>query len=130
MKLADTAIDQVFGKISPPEQIKPLTDLGGAGGISQVLSSMVEIIYIVASIVFVFMVVISAFQWIISGGDKEAVGNARKRLTYAIIGIAMLALAFVILKAIGDITGFHFFTPPPGSSMDYFFQNPQNWNTP
>lgn len=110
MKLAQTqTIKDVFGKIEPPKEIKSLTGGTGAEGISKMLSSIVEIIYIVASIVFVFIVIISAFQWIISGGDKEAVGNARKRLTYAIIGITMLALAFVILKAIGQITGFEFF---------------------
>ena len=55
------------------------------------------------------MVVISALQWIVSGGDKEAVAKARSRLTYAIIGIVLLALSFLILRVIGQITGFSFF---------------------
>lgn len=100
-------IEDVFGEITPPPAI---SNIGfGAGGISQFLSRVIELIYIVAGIVFVFMVIVSAFQWMISGGDKEAVGKARGRLTYAIIGITILALGFVIVKLVGQITGFEFF---------------------
>jgi len=100
-------VDSVLGKIIPPPQV---IGLGvGAAGISRVLSNIIIIIFVVASILFVFMVVISALQWIVSGGDKEAVAKARSRLTYAIIGIVLLALSFLILRVIGQITGFSFF---------------------
>lgn len=100
-------IEDVFGQIIPPP---PVSAIGsGAAGISQFLSRIIELIYIVAGIIFVFMVILSAIQWIISGGDKEAVSKARARLTYAIIGIVLLALAFVFIKLIGQITGFEFF---------------------
>lgn len=101
------SIERVFGRIATPQAVASLG--GGALGISTLLSRIIELIYIVAGIVFVFMVIVSAIQWIISGGEKEAVGKARSRLTYAIVGIAILALAFVIIKLIGQITGFEFF---------------------
>lgn len=102
-----TEIEKVFGRISPPPQIG---DLGqGEVGISRVLSNIIVLIYMVSSVIFVFMVIISGLQWILSGGDKEAVAGARKRLTYAIIGIVFLALAFILLKTFGQVTGFEFF---------------------
>ncbi|MBU3957439.1 pilin [Patescibacteria group bacterium] len=107
MKLA-VLIEDVFGEITPPPQISGIGE--GALGINQILSKIVELIYIAAGVVFVFMVIISAFQWIVSGGEKEAVGNARNRLTHAIVGIIILGLAFVILRVIGQIIGFEFFT--------------------
>ncbi|MCL5784437.1 MAG: pilin [Patescibacteria group bacterium] len=98
---------QTLGRIVPPPQV---LNLGfGNAGISQVLTNVIQIIYIAAGIVFIFMVLISALQWIMSGGDKEAISKARGRLTYAIIGIVLLALAFLIIRLIGQITGFTFF---------------------
>lgn len=101
-------LDAVFGQISPPDQLKNLTAQGGIGGLSSVLSSIIQIIYSVAAMVFVFMIVIGAFQWMTSGGDKEALGKAQGRLTHAVIGLVLLSLAFVFMKLIGDITGFTF----------------------
>lgn len=105
--LAETKIEDIIGKISPPPEVSRIGF--GAEGLSNFLSKIVEIIFVAATIIFVFMVIITAVQWILSGGDKEAVGNARKRLTWAIIGIVFLALAFVILRVAGQITGFEFF---------------------
>lgn len=104
-----------FGKIEPPDAI---SNLGfGAQGISNVLNKGIELLFIVAGIIFVFMIVISAVQWIVSGGDKEGIGKARGRLTAAIVGIVLLSLAFVIIRVVGQITGFEFFAgqnnPPP-----------------
>lgn len=117
-------IDNVFGKITPPPQIG---NIGfGAAGISNLLNKIIQLIYMGASVVFLFMIIFSAFQWITSGGDKEKVGQARARLTHAIIGITLLALAFVIARIIGGITGFNFFsgqnnvgvTPTPTTFSD------------
>ncbi len=102
-------VDKVFGVISPPANLGDLAKGTGAQGISLLLSRIIELIYIAGGLVFVFMVIMSAFQWIMSGGDKEAVGKARGRLTYAIIGIILMALSFVIIRVVGNITGFTFF---------------------
>jgi len=97
-------VEDVFGQITAPTQIQSIGS--GAAGISNLLSKIIELLYIAAGLIFVFMVITSAFQWITSGVDKEAVSKARGRLTYAIIGIVIMALAFVIIRLIGQITGF------------------------
>jgi len=99
--------NSVFGNIKPPPEILAIGS--GSAGISNIINKIIQLIYVVAGIIFVFMIIISALQWILSGGDKEAVAKARGRLTWAIIGIVFLALAFVIIKVIGQITGFTFF---------------------
>ncbi|MDO8429372.1 MAG: pilin [Candidatus Daviesbacteria bacterium] len=116
---AVTEGERIFGKISPPPQVANLGP--GRVGISSLLNNSISLIYVGASIIFVFMVVFSALQWITSGGDKEKYGAARSRLTHAIIGIILLALSFAIINLIGSITGFELFkgqgysTPPPPS---------------
>lgn len=104
-KLIAQKPEDIIGKITPPPAIKELVDKGGAGGINQVLTNALILIYQIAIILFLFMVVFSALQWIISGGDKEKVASAQGRLTSAIIGLAILGLAWVITSVIGNITG-------------------------
>lgn len=104
------AIKNVVGTIAPPQQIN---DIGyGGQGINRLLGNVVTIIFALSGIAAVFMVIISAIQFIFSGGDKEAVGKAKGRLTYAIIGLVVLALAFWIVNLVGTIAGFNFFNAP------------------
>ena len=42
----------------------------------------------------------------ISGGDKEAVGKARGRIINALIGLAVLAVAFALAKVAAQFLGF------------------------
>lgn len=99
----------IVGKVIPPS---PIQALGAGGtGISTFLSNIVTLIYIIASVVFVFMILWGALQWISSGGDKEQLDNAKKRITQAIIGIILFAVAFAILRAFDTFTGFTFFIP-------------------
>jgi hypothetical protein len=97
--------EDVFGQIAAPSSIQSLVSKGGAGGISLVIKNLIILIYQVAIILFLFMVIFSALQWITSGGDKEKVAGARGRLTNAIIGLFILAFAWVITATLGKITG-------------------------
>lgn len=97
--------EAIFGKINAPSPIQSLVKQGGAEGLSTVISNAISLIFTVAIILFVFMVLISAVQWILSGGDKEAVASARGRLTSAIIGLVILGLTWVITTTLGTLTG-------------------------
>ncbi len=68
-----------------------------------VISNIVVIIFVVGIIAVLFMLVIGAFNWITSGGDKEAVGKARQRIINALIGLLVLALAFLVAKVAGQV---------------------------
>lgn len=110
-RLINDSPSGVFGFIKPPPELQPILNKGGAGGISFFFNNLLALIYIVAGVVFVFMIVWAALEWISSGGDKEKVANARNRLTHAIIGIVLLGIAFAIIQVVGIFTGFTFFTP-------------------
>jgi len=57
---------------------------------------------IVGSLVFFFVLLIGAIQWMTSGGDKAAVEAARGKITNAIVGIVLLFAIFVILSVVGN----------------------------
>lgn len=102
----DSSVNNALGVVDAPKAVAPLG--GGEAGINNLLGKVVQLIFVVATVGFVFMVLISAVQLILSGGDKEALGKARGRLTWAIIGIVLLSLSFVIFRVLENITGFSF----------------------
>lgn len=97
---ATAVFAQVNIKITPPPgAIDPGTEL------SVIISNALRIVFAAALILVLIFLIIGAFQWITSGGDKEAVGKARSRITSALVGLAILALAFVIVQVVAQILG-------------------------
>lgn len=111
-----TTVNSVFGEINPPEAIKKLAggDVTGAAGISQFFTNLVGLFYTVAAIALIFMLLWGAFEWMTSGGDKEKLAGAQRRIINAIIGLVLFAIAFPILQLLGVFTGLDFihFCPP------------------
>ena len=95
--LAETPIDININ--IPSQGVNPFISIG------TLISNALIIVFVVAAILVLFYLVIGAFQWITSGGEKEAVGHARSRITRALIGLAILALAFLITRVAGQIVG-------------------------
>ncbi|MBA4386265.1 MAG: hypothetical protein C0410_16145, partial [Anaerolinea sp.] len=54
--------------------------------------------------VFIF-IIIGGFQYLTAGGDPKKAESAKNTLTYAILGLALLILAWFILKFISIFTG-------------------------
>jgi hypothetical protein len=97
---ASQAFAQVPVYIGRPNQgINPFTDVG------TLLSNILTIVFILAALAVLFMLIIGAFNWITSGGEKDAIAKARQRIIAALVGLAVLALAFFIVRVVGGIVG-------------------------
>lgn len=90
------------------------TDLG------KFVGNVLNLAFALAVLLVLIMLVWGAFEWIASGGDKESVGKARNRIVNALIGMAVLAVAFALAKVAGQFLGFPDITssipiptPPP-----------------
>ncbi len=70
------------------------------------INKSISLVFILAVIAVLVMLVWGGLQWILSGGEKEAVGEARKRIINALIGLAILAVAFAIAQVAGTFLGF------------------------
>lgn len=107
MKYLAANINDTFGYIKPPPQI---IGLGvGTEGINKLLDNMVGLFFAAGAMAFIIMFVWGAIQMILSGGDKEAIAKARSKITWAIVGVALLALSYLIFSLLQYITGFGFF---------------------
>lgn len=76
------------------------TNLGG------VISSLLSIVMALAALAVFLYLILGAFEWITSGGDKGKTESARNKITAAIIGLIVLAAAYAILMLLLQILGF------------------------
>jgi len=70
-----------------------------------VFQNIVSAALMFAGIVAVFMIVYAGIRYITSRGDPKAVEGARNTLTWAIIGLVVVIISFVIINFIGVFTG-------------------------
>lgn len=68
-----------------------------ASGVTTAISLAVQILSLVVGAAAIIVIIISGFKYITSGGDSGKVGNAKNTLVYAMIGLAIAALAQLLV---------------------------------
>lgn len=77
-----------------PSDVPNIPQISGDSGIASILG----IVYFVAGIVGVIVIIIAGFVYTTSGGDAAAVKKAKNMILYAVVGIIVILLAFVITQ--------------------------------
>jgi len=77
----------------------------GFNSLSAFISSALVLVFTIGAFLVLIMLIVGAYEWITSGGDKEAVGKARGRIINALIGLLVLAVAYALVRLIGQFTG-------------------------
>lgn len=60
---------------------------------------------ILGGLAFLLYFIWGGIEWITAGGDQEKIKTAQNKLTQGIIGLAILAASYVIIKFIGQAIG-------------------------
>lgn len=81
------------------------TNSAAINSFTLVLSIIIGVLTVSAAIWFTFQIFSGALQWLTSGGDKQSLENARKRLTHAVIGLFIVVLSYAIISLFGLIFG-------------------------
>jgi hypothetical protein len=96
--------------IDPPPGLKGEFTNPATAGLASFLSPLLNIVfYIVIFLTFYYMIW-GAFQYIMARGDKEALHKARARITWALVGLIVVLMAFFITQYASEI-----FKPLPGN---------------
>jgi hypothetical protein len=72
----------------------------GESFFAELIPNLVGLGFVVGIIIFFFVMIVGAVQWISSGGDKAALESARSKIGNAFIGVVLLLATFAILKVI------------------------------
>lgn len=70
-----------------------------------VLGNIINFGLIASGVVAVIFIIIAGAKMVTSGGDQKKVDGARKTMTWAIIGLVVILLAFAIVNFLGVLTG-------------------------
>jgi cytochrome bd-type quinol oxidase subunit 2 len=77
----------------------------GAGKVQGIVTDMINIFSVVVGIISVIMIIYGGFKYITSGGDSGNVTGARNTITYAVIGLVIVALAqFIVQFVLSKVT--------------------------
>ncbi len=68
-----------------------------------VVSGLIRLILMIAAIVFFFMLVMGGIKWIMSEGDKTKLDTARQQITNALIGLAVIFVAWAIIVLVNQL---------------------------
>lgn len=77
----------------------------GADIIALLIANILKVAFSISGLILLAMLISGGIQWMLGGGDKEAVGKAQKRITNALVGFVILmsifAIIFYLLPALG-----------------------------
>lgn len=84
-------------------------DILTKGNISLVLGEIVAQLLALLGVIFFLLTVYAGFLWMTAQGDEKKVGDAKKILKAAVIGMVIISISYVVtsfvLKAIATPTG-------------------------
>lgn len=102
-----------LGQIGEGDGLGPFSKGSGTPGVelASIVSKVVGIITVAGGIWFLIQLLVGAFKWINSGGDKNNLDQARDHLTNAIISLGIMVAAYVLAGLFGIIFGLDVLNP-------------------
>ena len=70
---------------------------------TRLINVILPIVFGLAGFIAVIIIIISGIQFTTSSGNPEAAGAARSRLVYALIGLGVIILSYVILQIVDTL---------------------------
>ena len=86
----------------------PLANPAGNGVdlFTKIISTAIGLMTIIAIIWFVFTFITGAIEIMSSGGDKQALEGAKKKISTGLIGLVVVIVAVFVFDLIGYLLGF------------------------
>ncbi len=101
----------VFAQIAQPPITPPTTAPNTAGGIFDVLCTVMRWFFAIFIVVAVIFVILAAFKYLTAGGDPEKVKAANHALIYAFIAVVVALIARFVPAITGNFIGSGSITP-------------------
>lgn len=88
--------------IEPPSGVP---DVSGYTGLSTLFGLALGVFFALGVVVTLLLIAYGAVQWITSGGDKEKIASARKRIIFAILGLMVVFFSVLFINIILNFLG-------------------------
>lgn len=104
-------VKQIFAQID----FDPITGVGhyqtqspgsAPGTLENFFTRLLGALTIIGGMAFLIYFVLGAFNYLTSQGDREKIAKAQRYISFAVIGLILIILAWAIIGIIGSILGF------------------------
>ena len=99
--LAATNAQIAFAQVKKPNIDNPVS--GSSFG--QILADIIDALLLFAGAIAVLFLIIGGFRYVVSTGNEQQVDAARKTILYAVLGLIIIFIAFVLTRLIQDYLG-------------------------
>lgn len=97
-----------FGQIDNPPG---LIFSGNTANLGAVLTSLLSIVFYLAAFLAFYWLIWGAYQYILARGEKENLAKARAKITWALVGLLVVFMAYFIARFAAEV-----FTPGTGGT--------------
>jgi hypothetical protein len=98
------AASNVFGTVSPPPGVQAYdAKAGGEIGLIVFISSMLQLVTVIAGVWVLFQFFLAGFDYITANGNTAANTKVKDRLTFSIIGLVIIVGSYSIAALLGLI---------------------------
>lgn len=103
--LAASGMSDLIGTINPPGNSDFYKgDVNTSLG--KLISTGIQIFFFIAALATLIYMMLGAFEWITSSGEKERVSKAQNKIQSAVIGLVLIVVVLVIFNVImGTVLG-------------------------
>jgi len=91
----------IFGNIQPPIQNSPYFKEDGTDGLFALISNFFKIAGAIAGLFFLVQIISAGFSYMSANGDPKKTEAAWTKIWQSLIGIIIIASAFIISSVIG-----------------------------
>lgn len=95
-----TLLSVVFAAGAGNIDITPKGGLDTIKNVGDLISAAIGSAFLISFLLVFVMLIWGGVQWITSGGDKDNTQKARDRITHALVGLAIIAGAWALMKLI------------------------------
>jgi TRAP-type C4-dicarboxylate transport system permease small subunit len=84
-----------------PIQIQGVGNMpqGGVNELPNAMNGVFDLLILTAILLCLMYLIWGGIDWMLSGGDKQKIDRARGKIAFAIIGLIIVFLAFLIINA-------------------------------
>jgi len=102
---------QIFGSIKPPVANNKYFTAANGGGFFLFLSNLFKLAGTIAGIVMLVQFITAGYMYLSSEGDPKKASQAWAKIWQAIVGLLIIAAAFIIAGLVEKFTGIKILNP-------------------
>ncbi|HPT66141.1 MAG TPA: hypothetical protein PK257_02405 [Candidatus Woesebacteria bacterium] len=101
----------IFGEIKPPIENSPFFAKDDGSGLFLFLNAIFKLAGTIAGIYFIIQIILAGYGYLTANGDEKKTSAAWATIWQSLIGIAIVASAFILANTIGNWLGLDILNP-------------------